>query len=74
MSRTYYAIEHRYGATVRDGQTGEPIGHVEAFACPKHRADWIAERRTDYVTQGGYRQPISARSAAPLLREQDNDY
>ena len=52
----YYAIEHTYGANVRDSD-GDMIGRIEAFARRRDRDTWVDEGPA-YFTSPGAREAI----------------
>ena len=55
----FYAIHWPYG---RDSNSdGTRCGYYRAFASAVDRDEWVAERRTEYASQAGYREPISSR-------------
>ena len=60
----FYAVEYAYGATTVNH--GNQPNTVRAFA---HEADaeaWVDDRRTDYITDSGYRDRIP--SSHPYVR------
>lgn len=60
MARTFYAFEHQYGRQMAD-RRGHSIGAVYQFSTLAARDRWVGQG-TDYQTQAGYREPISATS------------
>jgi hypothetical protein len=52
----FYAIQWRYGVAVNSD--GSRCGTYYAFASRECRDAWVAARKTEYVTQRGYREPI----------------
>lgn len=55
----FYAIEHTYGAGMRD-ETGDMIGYVEIFDSRRERDAWVAERDNINVNNGGTREALPA--------------
>lgn len=67
MARHFWAIEHRYGANMRD-RDGRPIAEaLYAFDTAAGRTAWLAVGPA-YTDARGYREAVAATS--PLVRSE----
>lgn len=58
----YYAIQWTYGRA-GDGRTGKRCGAYYGFRARADRDAWVQDRRTEYTTRAGYREPIRSDDA-----------